>query len=65
MSEIEASARLSSVLAVLEHESEALRDIADERLNNVLVSMTNLRGQIEIALSELARDEPNGHAATQ
>jgi hypothetical protein len=60
VSDIEAFSRLSSVLDVLTHEGGALRDLNDERLNAVLIAMTSLQGQIELALADLRPDDTNG-----
>lgn len=58
--EIEVTARLSSVLDVVEHEMRALHALRDERLSAVLETMTRLRAEIVSALVALRTDEPNG-----
>jgi hypothetical protein len=58
--EIEATARLSSVLNVVENEIRALHALRDERLSAVLETMTKLRAEIVSALVALRTDEPNG-----
>jgi hypothetical protein len=60
MVEIEATARLSSVLDVVEREMQALHALRDERLSGVLETMTKLRAEIVSALVALRTDEPNG-----
>jgi hypothetical protein len=58
--EIEATARLSSVLNVVENEIRALHALRDERLSAVLETMTKLRAEIVSALVALRTDEPKG-----
>lgn len=60
MTDVEARARLSSVLDVCEHESRALDALRDDRLRGVLAAMNTLRAEIVAALAALTPDERDG-----
>jgi hypothetical protein len=55
--EIEARARLASVLDVCEHEGEALQELKVERVTALLDVMRKLRGEIVTALGALTRNQ--------
>ena len=60
MEDVEARARLSSVLDVCEHEGQALEALSDARLAGVLQAMSTLRAEIVAALAALT---PNARKA--
>jgi hypothetical protein len=59
--DIEAKARLGSVLDVLEHEARALEALQDERLVSVLQAITTLQAEIVAALTVFVPLSANGH----
>jgi hypothetical protein len=63
--EIEAQARLGSVLDVCKHERRALEDLGDPRLNGVLAAMATLETEIAAALSALTERPSNGRPQAQ
>jgi hypothetical protein len=60
MKVIEARSRLSSVLALCEHEMQALDTLRDARLTHVLRMMTQLRAEIVATLATLTPEASNG-----
>lgn len=53
MTDVEARARLDSILSVLEHESHALYALEDRRLAGVLAQIADLRAEIAATAAEL------------
>jgi hypothetical protein len=60
MESVEARSRLTSVLDVCEHETQALHALRDARLSGVLQAMTTLRAEIVAALASLTPGASNG-----
>jgi hypothetical protein len=58
--DVEARARLGSVLSVLEHEGRALEDLRDGRLNGVVEAIAILRAEIVAALASLQQPPTKG-----
>jgi hypothetical protein len=52
--ELEARARLGSVLEICQHEAEALENLHDPRVASVLLQMRRLQAEIIAALASLA-----------
>ncbi len=59
--ELEARARLGSVLDICQHEAEALEKLHDPRLASVLLQMRRLQAEIIAALASLAPLPSYGH----
>jgi hypothetical protein len=59
MTDLEARARLSSILDVLDHEAEALQTLEDRRLDDVLRAIVSLRTEIVATLGELDKRLPS------
>jgi hypothetical protein len=58
--DLEARARLGSVLDVCEHDARALESLHDPRLAGVLQQMTRLQAEIVAALASFASPPSNG-----
>jgi hypothetical protein len=61
--DVEARARLESVLSVCGHEMKALDSLEDARLAGVLQVLATLRAEIVAALATIKQPPTNGDAA--
>lgn len=58
--ESEIRSRLLSVLSVLEHEGDALREVDDVRIHGVLQAMQQTKAEIVAAVAVLGTPSENG-----
>jgi hypothetical protein len=60
---VEVRSRLLSVLSVLEHESDALREVDDMRIHGALQAMQQTKAEIVAAIAALGGPPENGERA--
>ena len=59
--DLEIRSRLLSVLTVLEHEGDALRDIDDMRIHGALQAIQQVKAEIVTAIASLGPPPQNGN----